>query len=192
MLGQEFIGYRPISSPFGPILLVWRQVAGAVRVVRIILPGEKRKPERILGDDFPQARQARSKTPPAVSRLAARLDRFLRGQPVMFSLAALDLEACTLFQQRVLPAEFRVPRGRVTTYGRLAQRIGAPGAARAVGNALAHNPFPLIIPCHRCVREDGRLGGFRGGQAMKRGLLEMEGIVFQADGLVPGRFFWPA
>jgi methylated-DNA-[protein]-cysteine S-methyltransferase len=76
----------------------------------------------------------------------------------------------------------------VTTYGRLAARLGAPGAARAVGNALARNPFPLIIPCHRCVLEGGQLGGFRGGLEMKRALLEMEGVVFDDQERVLTRF----
>ncbi|MEA3339092.1 MAG: MGMT family protein, partial [Chloroflexota bacterium] len=68
------------------------------------------------------------------------------------------------------------PRGWVSTYGRIAKSLGNPRAARAVGNALARNPFPIIIPCHRTIRADGRLGGFRGGVEMKRALLEMEGV----------------
>ena len=189
MIRQKYIGYRAIPSPFGPVRLVWRQSAGAVRVLRIILPGEKREPRQILAADFPGARPVLSGAPPAVDRLAEKLDRFLRGRTTDFTLEPLDLEVCTPFQRRVLPAEFRVPRGRVTTYGRLARRIGAPGAARAVGNALARNPFPLIIPCHRCVREDGRLGGFRGGLDMKRALLEMEGVVPGSGGRIDRRFF---
>jgi len=97
-------------------------------------------------------------------------------------LSLLDWEVCPLFQQRVLRAEARIPRGRVSTYGRIAAHLSVPRAARAVGNALALNPFPLIIPCHRTVRSDGSLGGFQGGLAMKRRLLELEGIAFAFSG----------
>ncbi len=190
MIRQKYIGYRAIPSQFGPVRLVWRQSAGAARVLRIILPGEKREPGQILAADFSGARQVLSGAPPVVDRLAEKLDRFLRGRTTDFTLESLDLEVCTPFQRRVLPAEFKVPRGRVTTYGRLARRIGAPGAARAVGNALARNPFPLIIPCHRCVREDGGLGGFRGGLDMKRALLEMEGVAPGTGGRIARRFFY--
>jgi len=185
---RESVGYRSVPSPFGSVLLVWHHTAGGIRILRIVLPGEKKKPGEILAGEFPGARRAGSKTPPAMSRLADRIDRFLRGRPVRFSLEPLDFGICTPFQRRVLPAEFQVPRGRVTTYGRLAARIHAPGAARAVGNALSRNPFPLIIPCHRCIREDGRLGGFRGGLAMKRALLEMEGVGFDGRGRIEREF----
>ncbi len=91
------------------------------------------------------------------------------GEPVRFTLGLLDLGQCPPFQRRVLLAEYGIPRGRVSTYGRLAAGLGAPGAARAVGTALARNPFPIIIPCHRTVRADGDPGGFRGGAPPKRG-----------------------
>jgi len=73
--------------------------------------------------------------------------------------------------------------GYVSTYSRIAKSIGVPKGARAVGNALANNPFPLIIPCHRVIRSDGRLGGFGGGLEMKKKLLENEGI-FLSDGKI--------
>ena len=70
------------------------------------------------------------------------------------------------------------------TYGGLAARMGVPGGARAVGNAMAGNPFPLVVPCHRVIRGDGSLGGFGGGLKMKRALLEMEGVRFDSRGRV--------
>ena len=75
-----------------------------------------------------------------------------------------------------------IPKGKVSTYGRLAEKSGASKGARAVGNALATNPYPLIIPCHRVIRSDGSLGGFGGGLKMKKELLLMEGITFDAKG----------
>jgi methylated-DNA-[protein]-cysteine S-methyltransferase len=187
MMRRDIFSYRTIPSRFGPILLVWRQASGGLKVVGVILPGGKKEPQGALRERFPGARPG---SHAAMDLLADKIGRFLQGEPVRFSLRPLDLEACTPFQRRVLPAEFQVPRGRVTTYGRLADRIGAPGAARAVGNALSHNPFPLIIPCHRCVRENGQLGGFRGGLAMKRALLEMEGIDFGGSDRVARKYFW--
>jgi methylated-DNA-[protein]-cysteine S-methyltransferase len=182
--------YRTFSSPFGAITLVWRENDGAVRILRIILPEEKKGRTEILAEEFPVARLPRSGAHPEVDRLAGRIVRFLRGKAVTFSLEVLDLAVCRSFQRRVLKAEFQVPRGQVITYGRLADRIGASGAARAVGNALARNPFPLVIPCHRCIREDGRLGGFRGGLEMKRALLKMEGIAFDSGGRVRRKHLW--
>jgi methylated-DNA-[protein]-cysteine S-methyltransferase len=76
----------------------------------------------------------------------------------------------------VLRAEHAIPRGSVSTYQLIAAHLGSANGARAVGNALAKNPFPLIVPCHRAVRSTGHLGGFQGGLEMKRALLEMEGV----------------
>ena len=71
------------------------------------------------------------------------------------------------------------------------RHIGNARGARAVGTALAHNPFPIIVPCHRAIRTDGTLGGFQGGIAMKRALLEMEGVLFDgADRVMAGRLFY--
>jgi methylated-DNA-[protein]-cysteine S-methyltransferase len=83
----------------------------------------------------------------------------------------------------------RIPKGRVSTYGRLAKRTGHPKGARAVGRVLAGNPYPLVVPCHRIVQADGSLCGFGGGLKMKRDLLNMEGVVFDSKVKVLPRFF---
>jgi methylated-DNA-[protein]-cysteine S-methyltransferase len=70
-----------------------------------------------------------------------------------------------------------IARGDVVTYGRLAERAGHPGAARAVGTACARNPIPLIVPCHRVVPGSGGIGGYGGGPERKRVLLELEGAL---------------
>lgn len=90
----------------------------------------------------------------------------------------VDLSLVGPFERRVLEQLRRIPRGEVRTYRAIAREIGHPGAVRAVGNACAKNPIPLIIPCHRVVRSDGSLGGYslRGGRALKRRLLEQEGV----------------
>jgi O-6-methylguanine DNA methyltransferase len=81
----------------------------------------------------------------------------------------------TPFQQLVYQAVCRIPKGQVRSYAWVARRIGRPGAARAVGNALNRNPFMPQVPCHRVVRTDGSLGGYAGGLAKKRLLLRREG-----------------
>jgi O-6-methylguanine DNA methyltransferase len=88
-------------------------------------------------------------------------------------------------------AGFGIPRGKLSTYNLIARHVGKPSAARAVGRALATNPFPIIIPCHRAIRSDRTLGGYQGGLAMKRALLEMEGINLDGRGrVVTSAFFY--
>ncbi|MFC1683098.1 methylated-DNA--[protein]-cysteine S-methyltransferase [Candidatus Zixiibacteriota bacterium] len=177
--------YLPIPSKFGRHILIWRDAPGLPKVIGIILARERRAIEEVLRERYPHAAAGKH---PVMSALRDQLVAFLRGEAIRFSLDLLDFKLCSGFQRRVLRGEAKIPRGRVSTYGRLARKIRAPGAARAVGTALARNPFPLVIPCHRCVREDGRLGGFQGGQPMKRALLEMEGIDFDEVGRIKREF----
>ncbi|MBI1900356.1 MAG: methylated-DNA--[protein]-cysteine S-methyltransferase [Planctomycetia bacterium] len=108
--------------------------------------------------------------------LVHRLTDFAAGKPVDFSDVKIDLSHLTPFQREVVQRCRRIPRGRTISYGRLAARCGVPLAARAVGNVMAQNRTPLIVPCHRVVASGGRLGEFSapGGPATKRRLLELE------------------
>lgn len=107
-------------------------------------------------------------------QMAARQVReYLEGGRQQFHLP-LDLDGLPPFQQRVLRALLDVPAGQVLTYGQLARQLGQPRACRAVGRALAANPIPLVVPCHRVVRSDGGLGGYSAGLPLKARLLEME------------------
>ena len=99
------------------------------------------------------------------------------------------MDQCRDFQRRVLLETIRIPRGSVTSYGDLAKKISAPGAARAVGSALAKNPFPLIIPCHRVVKSDGSVGQFGGGTEFKKALLRLEGVQIDDRGRIASAFF---
>lgn len=123
-------------------------------------------------------------TCPALRDLARALDQYFAGRPVDFSGHPVDLSARPPFQQRVLAGARRIPWGEVRSYGWLAARVGRPGGARAVGQAMAHNPIGLVIPCHRVVAAGGGLGGFGGGLALKRALLELEGVRFQGEKVV--------
>ena len=91
----------------------------------------------------------------------------------------LDMSYLTPYQRKVLLCVSEVPKGYVTTYGSVSKVAG--GGARAVGNVMARNPFPLIIPCHRVVRGDLSLGGYSGGISVKRFLLEIEGVKIIKD-----------
>lgn len=176
-----------VPSPFGTLSIVWRETSEGPKVRRLLLPDE-----RIPADEVMQTTHTDivSLSNPAVRSLAERIQSFLKGEAVQFHISLVDLGECSGFQRSVLLAEHGIPRGWVSTYGRIAMRLGTPGAARAVGTALSRNPFPIIIPCHRAIRSDGHMGGFRGGLNMKRALLGLEGVEFSATGRVlTNRFY---
>jgi len=112
----------------------------------------------------------------AFDKVRPQLDVYFSGKPVDWQMA-LDVSSGTDFQQLVWSALRRIPYGQTITYGQLAQSIGKPGASRAVGAANAANPLPVIIPCHRVVAGNGRLGGFSGGLHIKQALLRWEGAL---------------
>jgi methylated-DNA-[protein]-cysteine S-methyltransferase len=115
-----------------------------------------------------------------IAKLAERLQSYAAGSDESFDDVPLDLSHLSAFQNRVVRACRRIGRGRVRSYGDLAAAAGAPGAARAVGNVMAQNRYPIIVPCHRVVGSAGSLGGFsaRDGISMKRRMLTMEGADF--------------
>jgi methylated-DNA-[protein]-cysteine S-methyltransferase len=108
--------------------------------------------------------------------LPERLRRYARGEPVAFP-DALDLSTATPFQRAIWLATREIPHGQTRSYGWLAARAGRPQAARAVGQAMAANPWPIIVPCHRVVSSNGHLGGYGGGLDMKAQLLRLEGAI---------------
>ncbi len=176
---QSQLFHTTVSSPFGPLGIVWQEDGGGAQVRQILLPGEGVAGEQAVTSDVPAGQYQR-----VILNFKEKLQAYLEGEPVLFDVHILALDVCSPFQRRVLLAEYGIPRGWVSTYGRIAAALGIPGAARAVGSALARNPFPIVIPCHRAVRSDGALGGFRGGLPMKRALLEMEGVPFVRPGKV--------
>jgi methylated-DNA-[protein]-cysteine S-methyltransferase len=109
--------------------------------------------------------------------------------------APFSLVGLSPFQQKVLACTAEIPRGAVRSYGFIAHAIGHPGASRAVGTALAKNPLPWVIPCHRVIHADGKLGAYSGGgTAIKARLLELEGVKLgrAADKIVVAPPFEPA
>jgi methylated-DNA-[protein]-cysteine S-methyltransferase len=119
-----------------------------------------------------------------IDAFSSAIEAFLNQEDVEFTLSVAHLDSCTAFQQAVLLAEHGIPRGSVSTYGLIAAHMGNAKAARPVGTALATNPFPIIVPCHRAIQSGRHIGGYQGGTEMKRALLEMEGIPFDDAGWV--------
>jgi methylated-DNA-[protein]-cysteine S-methyltransferase len=167
------------ESPAGPLAVLWSEAGSKPKVVRVFLSKPGLPATRLAAHSHPGA--ARTSCP-EIEELGDGLVAFIRGEDIRFSLGITRMDLCSRFQQAVLKAEHAIPRGRLSTYGRLARRLGAPGGARAVGSCLARNPFPIIVPCHRAICSDRRLGGYQGGAEMKRALLELEGIRFDVSG----------
>jgi O-6-methylguanine DNA methyltransferase len=165
--------YDLIPSPIGEVGIV-RRPKGARPVRMIFLPHEGDSTIERIREAFPGAVPASGKR----GKNRTRVEAFLAGDAVSCSVAELDFESYGEFERRVLLAVHQIPRGRVMTYGGVAAMVGVFGGARAVGNVMAGNFFPLVIPCHRVIRSDGSLGGFGGGLPMKKALLEREGVAF--------------
>jgi len=114
--------------------------------------------------------------PERAARCRRELEDYFAGKRTVFS-QPFDLDSVRgAFQRKVLNKLAQVPFGRTVTYGELASRAGAPNAARAVGGAMAANPLPVVIPCHRVVASGGGLGGYSGGLSKKKKLLAHEGL----------------
>jgi len=170
-----------VRSPFGAVSLVWRIDGASPRLVRVLLPGDGEcaaDPAGRLHDTDD------GYSHPAAREIGAAVLGLMRGEAADFDRSILSFDGCSEFQRSVYRALDEIPRGTVITYAALAARIGRPACARAVGSANARNPFPVLLPCHRVIGSDFTLRGYRGGLAMKRALLEREGVAFTPSGRV--------
>jgi DNA repair protein RadC len=163
-----------VETKMGPMGLVWR----GERLLRVLLPdGTREGLDARRAREFPDAQEAEPMGP--FEDLRHSLIRYFEGAPVdPASLPVnFELEGVSSFMQRVYSELRLIPRGEVVSYGALASRAGSSGAARAVGNAMAGNPFPILIPCHRVLRQGRQIGSFGGpvGPAQKEMLLRLEG-----------------
>ena len=105
-----------------------------------------------------------------------QLGEYFAGRRKEFDLPLDWTNQGTPFQLRCWEALRRIPYGQVVSYARQAQTVGSPKGFRAVGQANHHNPLAIVVPCHRVITTDGKLGGYGGGLAVKRALLELEGV----------------
>ncbi|OZM75347.1 cysteine methyltransferase [Amycolatopsis antarctica] len=114
--------------------------------------------------------------PPRIRAVTEAVAALLGEGTAELAGAPLDLDGVPAFHRRVYEVALTIPPGRTLAYGEIATRLGSPGAARAVGQALGRNPFPIIVPCHRILTADGRIGGFSapGGTLSKHRLLDIE------------------
>ena len=174
--------YQIIKAGKDEIGLVWSDAGGKPKVERVYLPNDTERMTKRIIRDFPSVSKMHSAIADGIDQLIADL---YNGKKRHCSLTILNWSGLSEFSTRVLKQTCQIPRGRVATYSGLAAKIGHPRAGRAVGTALANNPFPIIISCHRVVRADGSPGQFGGGSHMKKQLLEKEGNMFDKSGRIP-------
>jgi methylated-DNA-[protein]-cysteine S-methyltransferase len=160
-------------SAIGHCGIAWSDVG----IVALQLPAGDRPRTRRLLAARSGARLVAGAPPPPVASLILRIQRHLDGDLDPLQDARLDLRGLSPFREAVSLRLRGVGPGQTVTYGELALLIGRPGAARAVGRVVAHNPLPLLVPCHRVLPAGGGTGGFSapGGVELKRRLLELEG-----------------
>ncbi len=166
--------------------LGWMAVAHQVGVLRGIVFGhaERSRATKVLERNLGRGRASSSVAhwlelddqPAAIIDVVERLTRFAQGEPVDFSDVVVDESHLTPFGKRIVKICRRIPAGQTRGYGELAAASGSPGAARAVGQVMARNRYPLVVPCHRVLAAGGHIGGFSApqGLVMKRRLLELE------------------
>lgn len=179
------------NTPFESVCIIWSALKNRPLISYILLSRPGSPAEKTAVKLFPDSRKSSCVE---IDSIAESIKACLEGEPVKFSLKLVDLSPYSKFQQSVLRAQYAIPRGSVSTYGLIAAHVGSPGGGRAVGNVMARNPFPILVPCHRTIRSGCYLGGFGGGTEMKRSLLEKEGIIFNVAGKVicPSFYYAPA
>ena len=150
----------------------WLGILGSAKgLLRTTLPHPSAQEIRQLpGDSINQA----SRSPRLFADLIQRLKLYFGGHKVNFP-DRLDLSGATDFQRKVWETTRLIPYGETRSYAWVAEQIKQPRALRAVGQALGRNPLPIIVPCHRVVASNGKLGGFSNGIEMKKRLLYLEG-----------------
>jgi methylated-DNA-[protein]-cysteine S-methyltransferase len=165
-------GFTLFDTAIGRCGIAW----GGRGVVGVQLPeGREAKTSARLRQRFPGAQEA-APPPPDVQRAIDNIAALLRGESCDLAGIALDMDGLPPFHRRVYEVARTIPPGATASYGELAERLGAPGAARAVGQALGSNPFAIVVPCHRVLAAGGRMGGFsaNGGLTTKLRLLSIE------------------
>lgn len=161
------MNFCKFDTPFGPGCLVWEEKV----IHRVFLHSPDLSAERRMQRNYHCPEERCSSFARDTS---AKLTRLAGGFHCDVSRKFLDFGSISEFKKAVLNTLNGIPRGQTVSYGELARNAGFPRTARAVGNALSSNPFPLIIPCHRVIRADGVVGSYQGGTVMKGYLLKAE------------------
>lgn len=164
------VAYTTIDTPIGPLGVAATE-AGLVKVA--LHPDEENFVEELADNISPRVIEH----PKKLDAIRKEFDQYFAGKRTVFSLQ-IDWQLSHGFRQMVLQTLFsQVRYGEVVSYGELALRVGHPRASRAVGSAMAINPVPIVVPCHRVLQSGGKLGNYGGGVDMKRRLLTHEGAL---------------
>ena len=179
------VHHHIFDTAIGPCGVAWN----ARGLVGVQLPEKDRAAtERRLAAKAASAGAA--EPPPSVATVVADIKRYLAGEPVDFSAVAVDLAGLDPFRRKLYETMRSLAWGQTTTYGELAQQLGATDweGAREVGEAMGRNPVPVVIPCHRVLAAGGKLGGFsaHGGAKTKAKLLALEGVHLDGGPRLPG------
>jgi methylated-DNA-[protein]-cysteine S-methyltransferase len=158
------------DSPVGSLLVAVTKRG----IARVAFEGEDR--DSVLADLAARLSPRVLESQAATDDVRRELAEYFERRRHEFDLP-VDFSLVHGFGVRTLRATAKIPYGAVTTYGDLAQRVGSPRAARAIGNALGSNPVPIVVPCHRVLRTGGGLGGYGGGVERKAMLLQLEGVL---------------
>jgi methylated-DNA-[protein]-cysteine S-methyltransferase len=164
--------YCLFDTPIGRCGIAWTDTG----VSSVLLPDTNDAALRAhLQRRFPHAHE--TAPPHHVKRAIDAMAALLAGEAIDLSFVALDMTGVPEFNQRVYQSARLIRPGTTVTYGELARRLGIPGSARAVGQALGRNPFPIVVPCHRVLAVEGKTGGFSapGGTATKLRMIAIEG-----------------
>jgi len=164
--------YCLIATAIGPVGLAWSETG----LIRLQLPDADGA--RTLAR-LTRRLEAEEGHPPAwLEPTVKRLQQYFAGSKVDFREEPLDLMGVPEFHARLYREMLGLAWGETVTYGELAERVGSPGAAQSVGQAMGKNPIPVIVPCHRVLASGNKVGGFSapGGIETKLRLLEMEGV----------------
>lgn len=173
-------GYALFDTAIGQCGIVWSNAF----VLGTLLPERDTQAtrERLIAR-FPALTE--TLPPPRIEFAINAITALLMGAGGELREIELDDAAVPPFHRAVYAATREIPPGTTRTYGDIAKRVGDPGAARAVGQALGRNPFPIIVPCHRVIAAGGRLGGFtaQGGVNTKQRMLQIEGAALPPENL---------
>ncbi|MEL6288155.1 MAG: methylated-DNA--[protein]-cysteine S-methyltransferase [Pseudomonadota bacterium] len=175
--------YTLFETAIGRCALAWSERG----ITRMRLPGATEAETEASVARY--GARASTSEPAFVAEAITALDAYFLGTDVDLGAVPLDADGVPAFHAAVYRALREVPRGGTVTYGALAEQVGQPGAARAVGVAMGRNPWPVIVPCHRVLASGGKMGGFSapGGTSTKERLLALEGVRV-GDPVLPGLF----
>jgi len=175
-------GFALFDTALGRCGIAWNDRG----ITRIMLPEASDAATRHrLTQGAPAAIEAPA--PPAIAAAIALIVSHVRGEPAALETIALDMDGVPAFHRQVYDAARKIPSGQTVSYGELARTLGKPGAARAIGQAMGANPFPIVVPCHRVLAANRATGGFsaHGGVETKARLLAAEGVTLALQPELP-------